>query len=168
LLSGSLSLYCNMAGKHRKKTSVGSSPHKKRSGKKKPFRKMEAAKEMAFEKCKIKKGMVVRTTDKSYKVLRVVKERLFGYMYEVKEKQGDIFFLKTEPRTTDKTMQGLKSLRNEMTILKKRLLPKYECMENLPRFYDSGATDDFKFLVIQPLGENLNDIMFKHLKSAFS
>jgi len=160
-----------MARKHRTKTSVdSSSPRKKRSVNSKPitFKKMEAAKEMAYNRARLKKRMIVHTQNKSYQVLRQISEGIFGYVYEVKENEGGTFFLKTEPRTTDKDMERFKGLKYEMYILLKLSNPPYSRLKHMLRFQDSGATDDFKFLIMQPLGENLHDISRIHLKSEFS
>jgi tau tubulin kinase len=157
----------------RKQRSVDTSspsPRRKRSDDSKPSRtKMrKAAKDTLHEKAQLKKHMVIRTESKSYEILSEIREGTFNYLYEVKEKGGKIFFLRTEPCTTNKDLELFKTLKYELLILKKVSKPPYSVLVHFPRFQDSGATGNFKFLVMQPLGETLYDITRKRLNSAFT
>jgi len=55
-----------------------------------------------------------------------------------------------------------------LTILKKAMDQPGSGSKHMPTFYDSGSTDYLKFMIIQPLGESLQDISREKLKAAFT
>jgi hypothetical protein len=94
--------------------------------------------------------------------------RTFGYMYEVKQKGGHNYFMITEPLTKNKDMDRFKMLKAELFILKRAMQVERSNSMHFPRFQSSGCTDDFKYIIMQPLAESLYDVTRKQMKSAFT
>ncbi|KAI6184545.1 Protein kinase domain-containing protein [Aphelenchoides bicaudatus] len=136
--------------------------------------KVEYAKNMAQLQARLTVGNIVRTTDHHYEVLGEVEKCIFGFKYEVEQRNVNRkrYFLRTEPLTRQDNVTKFKTLKHELMILKlaKDLNRKStkSIGAHIPKFHDVGATSDFKFVISQALGPSLYDITRKELKSAFS
>jgi len=129
---------------------------------------IEFAKNLAYIQARLPIDSKIRTQEKSYNVVREVDKGVFSYLYEVKQKGGNNFYMITEPITNNKDMERFKLLKFELLILRDAMKSERSSTMHFPRFQDSGCTDDFKFIIMQGLGETLYDITRKQMKSAFS
>ncbi|KAI6170313.1 Protein kinase domain-containing protein [Aphelenchoides besseyi] len=133
-----------------------------------PVQNMEMAKNLAFVQARLSRNTKVRTETAEYTVIREVSAGTFGFTYLVRQKEGNFYYLRTEPMTANPELRAFKFLKFELLILRKSRDLERSATEHFVRLYDSGCTDDFKFMVTQALGETLHDITRKQLHSAFS
>ncbi|KAI6226308.1 putative serine/threonine-protein kinase [Aphelenchoides fujianensis] len=129
---------------------------------------MQLAGKLADVQARLHHGSTVRTSDKQYKVERLVWRGVFGFTYEVKQKGGPRFFLRTEPMTADPRLADFKLLKFELLVLQRAMVAERSVAGHFVRLADSGCTDEFKFVVTQALGENLHDITRRRLCAAFT
>ncbi|KAI6220391.1 Protein kinase domain-containing protein [Aphelenchoides fujianensis] len=127
-----------------------------------------AGQQLADVQARLHRGSTVRTSDKQYKVERLVWRGVFGFTYEVKQKGGPRFFLRTEPMTADPRLADFKVLKFELLVLQRAAVAERSVAGHFVRLADSGCTDEFKFVVTQALGENLHDITRRRLRAAFT
>jgi len=129
---------------------------------------MEVAKNLAYVQARVRINSIIRTKNKSYRVMREVDKGVFSYLYEVKQKEGENEYMVTEPITANRDMERFKTLKLELVILRNAMKSERSDTMHFPRLKDSGCTEEFKFLIMQGLGESLYDITRKQMKSAFS
>ncbi|KAI6238097.1 Protein kinase domain-containing protein [Aphelenchoides fujianensis] len=129
---------------------------------------VQLAGNIADVQARLHRGSTVRTSDKQYKVERLVWRGVFGFTYEVKQKGGPRFFLRTEPMTADPRLADFKLLKYELLVLQRATVAERSVAGHFVRLADSGCTDEFKFVVTQALGENLHDITRRRLRAAFT
>ncbi|KAI6170177.1 Protein kinase domain-containing protein [Aphelenchoides besseyi] len=133
-----------------------------------PVQNMEMAKNLAFVQARLSRNAKVRTEKGEYTVIREVSAGKFGFTYLVRQKEGNFYYLRTEPMTANPELRAFKYLKFDLLILRKSRDLERSATEHFVRLHDSGCTDDFKFMITQPLGETLHDITRKQLHSAFS
>ncbi|KAI6195830.1 hypothetical protein M3Y94_01034900 [Aphelenchoides besseyi] len=133
-----------------------------------PVQNMEMAKNLAFVQARLSRNTKVHTETAEYTVVREVCAGTFGFTYLVKQKEGNYYHLRTEPMTANPDLRTFKFLKFELLILRKSRDLERSATGHFVRLYDSGCTDEFKFMVTQALGETLHDITRKQFRSAFS
>ncbi|KAI6221694.1 Protein kinase domain-containing protein [Aphelenchoides besseyi] len=134
-----------------------------------PVECLEVARKLAFLQARLSKNSVIRANDQEYQISRQVAVGAFGFTYEVKQKNATAtYFLRTEPMTANPQLRKFKLLKIELFILRKTKEMERSSTCHFPRLVDSGCTDEFKFLITQPLGENLYDLTRNRLGRAFT
>ncbi|KAI6179002.1 putative serine/threonine-protein kinase [Aphelenchoides besseyi] len=129
-----------------------------------PVESLELARKLAFLQARLSKNSVIRANDHDYRIDRQVAVGAFGFTYEVKQKNGTAtYFLRTEPMTANPQLKKI-----ELFILRKTNEMERSSTCHFPRLVDSGCTDEFKFVITQPLGDNLYDLTRNRLGRAFT
>uniref|UniRef100_A0A7E4UMH9 Protein kinase domain-containing protein n=1 Tax=Panagrellus redivivus TaxID=6233 RepID=A0A7E4UMH9_PANRE len=134
-----------------------------------PVEKVEQAHHLAMEDARFKEGHCVRSIHYGYKILKELAENAFGYLYEAEIVEGmKKVWLKTEPMSEDPDMKKFKVLKNELVVLQAMCRSPANETQHFSKLLDSGCTEKYKFLILEPLGENLYVITRLYLNSSFT
>uniref|UniRef100_A0A914ZRF8 non-specific serine/threonine protein kinase n=2 Tax=Parascaris univalens TaxID=6257 RepID=A0A914ZRF8_PARUN len=138
--------------------------------KKERARREARKKESSMARSKIAPGIVINTDSSRYEVLAVLGSGGFGDVYKVRQldaqKSVDVFALKTE--TNGPGGKQINRLKVEMNILQMCLkIPDNE-KKHFVRLVDKGRTDTFKFIVMDLVGNSIDNIQRRSHHKRFS
>ncbi|KAK0406229.1 hypothetical protein QR680_018446 [Steinernema hermaphroditum] len=120
-----------------------------------PVQRVELAKHVASRHATLDKHHTVGSGSHKYKALQQLgTEKLFA--------------MRTEPATKEEQLTRFKTLKNELIVL--RLFKELDKSkrDHFVQLIDSGSTEDFNFIVLTLLGDNLYTITRHHLNRTFT
>ncbi|KAK0406245.1 hypothetical protein QR680_018455 [Steinernema hermaphroditum] len=127
------------------------------------------AKKVAHRTARLGEHHTVETVSHKYKVIQQIQQGPFGFTFKVKQLGTDkLFAMRTEPTTKEEQLTRFKTLKNELIVLRLfKELDKSKC-DRFVQLIDSGSTENFNFIVLTLLGDNLYTITHRYINRAFT